>query len=206
MSLPEAYIYQPLGPRYIRLIKIVRPNLWQRVCGTSEPDQPELQLEDVSLDETPQYEAISYTWDGQQCEHPIICNGRALKTTKNCIRVLQRLKARACGRFWIDALCIDQSSTNSKEEKTYQIPLMGEIYRKASRVLIWLGESTEGSRQTFQYLNDISDILKSHQLQLSKECMDQVEVRRRQFGGTSPSSLDIYICLMYSIRCQCQTD
>lgn len=41
--------------------------------------------------------------------------------------------------FWIDAICIDQ---DNKEEKACQIPLMGEIYSRASRVLGWLGPET----------------------------------------------------------------
>ncbi|OIW25760.1 hypothetical protein CONLIGDRAFT_561044, partial [Coniochaeta ligniaria NRRL 30616] len=38
--------------------------------------------------------------------------------------------------FWIDAICIDQGN---KDEKAQQIPLMGEIYSLAARVLGWLG-------------------------------------------------------------------
>jgi hypothetical protein len=41
--------------------------------------------------------------------------------------------------FWIDAVCIDQASPI---EKAAQIPLMGEIYSTASRVLAWLGANT----------------------------------------------------------------
>jgi hypothetical protein len=39
--------------------------------------------------------------------------------------------------LWVDAICIDQS--NSTQEKATQIPLMGEIYSRAGRVLAWLG-------------------------------------------------------------------
>ncbi|KAB5528080.1 heterokaryon incompatibility protein-domain-containing protein [Coniochaeta sp. 2T2.1] len=38
--------------------------------------------------------------------------------------------------FWIDAICIDQ---DNKDEKAQQIPMMGEIYSSAARVLGWLG-------------------------------------------------------------------
>ncbi|KAK4136076.1 hypothetical protein BT67DRAFT_375542 [Trichocladium antarcticum] len=43
-------------------------------------------------------------------------------------------------RLWVDALCIDQGSA---EEKARQIPLMGEIYSGAGRVLAWLGGEQE---------------------------------------------------------------
>lgn len=39
--------------------------------------------------------------------------------------------------LWIDTICIDQQNA---DEKALQIPLMGEIYRRATEVTIWLGE------------------------------------------------------------------
>ncbi|KAK4235183.1 heterokaryon incompatibility protein-domain-containing protein [Achaetomium macrosporum] len=39
-------------------------------------------------------------------------------------------------RLWVDAVCIDQTNA---EEKACQIPLMGEVYNSAGRVLAWLG-------------------------------------------------------------------
>lgn len=40
-------------------------------------------------------------------------------------------------RLWIDSLCIDQENP---VEVSQQIPLMGDIYRKAGYVNVWLGE------------------------------------------------------------------
>jgi len=37
------------------------------------------------------------------------------------------------------------------EGKSQQIPLMKEIYRKASNVLIWLGTESEGSKEVMKY-------------------------------------------------------
>lgn len=42
--------------------------------------------------------------------------------------------------MWVDVICINQSD---KTEKEHQIPLMAEIYAKASQVLVWLGESED---------------------------------------------------------------
>ncbi|EMT64801.1 Heterokaryon incompatibility protein 6, OR allele [Fusarium odoratissimum] len=38
--------------------------------------------------------------------------------------------------LWVDALCIDQ---NNIKERGHQVNRMGEIYKKADRVIIWLG-------------------------------------------------------------------
>lgn len=47
--------------------------------------------------------------------------------------------------FWIDAVCINQKD---REEKSAQLPLMTAIYKRASRVIVWLGppENAQGTR------------------------------------------------------------
>ena len=43
--------------------------------------------------------------------------------------------------LWIDAVCIDQDMTDSlKVEKNAQVQLMAQIYSKAIKVLVWLGD------------------------------------------------------------------
>lgn len=51
--------------------------------------------------------------------------------------------------LWIDAICIDQ---NSLSEKTHQVGMIRDIYRGASRVLIWLGESDRDIRKAMAFL------------------------------------------------------
>lgn len=51
--------------------------------------------------------------------------------------------------MWIDALCICQEND---EEKSHQVRLMGEIYKRCAKVCIWVGEyATSSSR--FDYGN-----------------------------------------------------
>jgi len=50
--------------------------------------------------------------------------------------------------IWVDAICINQGSGTSKEKDDEQIPLMGEIYSRATTVHIWLGpDKRRGNRQ-----------------------------------------------------------
>ena len=51
---------------------------------------------------------------------------------------LQLRQSHAGSYIWIDALCIWQTNT---QERNSQVDLMGEIYGKAAKVLIWLGVS-----------------------------------------------------------------
>ena len=46
--------------------------------------------------------------------------------------------------FWIDAICIDQKTNSEKNE---QLPMMADIYRRASRVVVWLG-APESRKET----------------------------------------------------------
>jgi hypothetical protein len=47
----------------------------------------------------------------------------------------------------VDAICIDQAN---EKEKGDQIPLMVEIYAKASRVVVWLGDAKDDSDRALE--------------------------------------------------------
>lgn len=44
--------------------------------------------------------------------------------------------------LWVDTLCINQTDL---QERSHQVNMMGKIYSKADRVLIWLGEESQDS-------------------------------------------------------------
>ncbi|KXX81060.1 Heterokaryon incompatibility protein 6, OR allele [Madurella mycetomatis] len=48
--------------------------------------------------------------------------------------------------LWADAICINQ---DDKEEKTAQVPLMGDIYTNCSKVIVWLGQPLENTERAF---------------------------------------------------------
>jgi hypothetical protein len=94
-------------------------------------------LKIVSLDSTPPYEALSYTWCKQESGY-LQCDGKRLRIRQNLRDALTRLRSTVVQRvIWTDAICINQ---HDEEEKANQIGLMREIYNKATRVLVWLGE------------------------------------------------------------------
>lgn len=61
---------------------------------------------------------------------------RHLRARSNASGGATRLDFQTVSHLWIDAVCIDQSNAR---EKAAQIPLMGEVYSRAGRVLAWLG-------------------------------------------------------------------
>lgn len=156
MSDQKFYKHVPLrSPRSSRVITLKGTSIG--LFRRPPKDQSlEVELEEISLDGSVPYEALSYTWGGQQADRTIRCHGKPMKITLNCEIALKRLRTLSKRRLWIDSICIDQ---NNPEEKKTHIPLMGEIYGKAKRVLVWLGEGTEASDAGIRYLQDVQDIL-----------------------------------------------
>jgi hypothetical protein len=119
-------------------------------------------LREISLDSPNPFDALSYVWDndspspneekpGPNKEKPvpiyILLDGKAgephkpLEIPESCYIALKNLRDHHGVRtIWVDAICIDQKSDG---EKNMQLPLMKEIYGKARKVYIWLGESKE---------------------------------------------------------------
>lgn len=84
------------------------------------------------------YDALSYVWGSATENRHIVVNHTEIKITDNLFRALRRLRSKKeTQTFWIDALCINQSDD---EEKAVQVARMGDVYRAANVVHIWLGE------------------------------------------------------------------
>jgi Heterokaryon incompatibility protein (HET) len=70
-------------------------------------------------------------------------NKQRLDVTKNLHVALLYLRDHFLERtLWVDAICINQ---NDKKERGQQIRLMANIYSRAARVLVWLGETAGAS-------------------------------------------------------------
>lgn len=141
-------------------------------------EQPTCSLYVVSLDDNPQYEALSYVWGDPNITTPIqlytvprrsilqvqeasaslpptesqVCSTQWPVTT-NLEAALRYLRHESTERvLWIDAICIDQSNI---EERNHQVPLMKAIYSKATAVQVWLGSPTTGSHDAITILKQM---------------------------------------------------
>ncbi|KAF2213418.1 hypothetical protein CERZMDRAFT_96261 [Cercospora zeae-maydis SCOH1-5] len=88
----------------------------------------------------------------------IKCNGFVIKVTKNLHDFLQAIRGRAdCNKsnFWIDALCINQSPTDSTGEKPEQVKIMAKVYKEAKNVIVWLGKEDDDSRSATRLMNEL---------------------------------------------------
>ena len=106
----------------------------------------------VPADTKLSYAAVSYMWGDATTTAHILVNRQPFRVRLNLLELLEELKARRYrGFLWIDAICIDQSSIL---EHNHQVAIMGKIFTKASRVIVWLGIPTEDMKCSLEFLED----------------------------------------------------
>jgi len=154
MALPTTqrarYQHQPLKNIDSVRVLYLQPSRFE--------DDIKVELTEVSVANPPLYEALSYVWGSPTANNPISCHGRDLLVTANCIAPMRQLRNKKKRRvLWIDAICIDQSSMN---ERSQQVELMGNVYSKARRVILWLGEESTFSDFTISFLKSYHRVLK----------------------------------------------
>jgi hypothetical protein len=91
------------------------------------------------------YTACSYVWGKEVSPELILVNGQPAPVTRNLLDFIQAIRLNMQGLhiiLWIDAICIDQSST---PERSRQVQIMGDIFKTAARVYCLLDPATEDS-------------------------------------------------------------
>lgn len=164
-SLPKAegsyFEHEPLKDNkgMTRLIKLL---------PSKSPAKPiSCEILHVSLSDAPDYEALSYTWGGQNADCVMYCKDKRLLVTRNLFLALARLRMPDDSRLiWADAVCIDQKNM---AEKTHQVRMMKEIYQAARRVVIWLGEDEGNSHSAIALLGRLVDVWRQQQQILDKD-------------------------------------
>lgn len=112
----------------------------------------EARIRVVNLDSNPRFTALSYVCGIDAGEPPtILCDDVPIKVYCNCYSALWHLRRRL-GQLtiWVD--CISINATDP-DEKSRQIPLMGDIYSQAAVVYAWLGRGSISSQRAMSYLS-----------------------------------------------------
>jgi hypothetical protein len=146
----EKFQYTPLNASKteIRLIELL-PRATK--CSSQSELGPRCNLIHVSLDDKPDYAALSYTWGDPRDTQTIMIGSCSVPVTRNLYFALKHLQYKKTARvIWVDALCINQSDN---EEKGWQVELMREIYQRATFVSIWLGLADDTSDKVMGYLH-----------------------------------------------------
>ncbi|KAL8993106.1 MAG: hypothetical protein Q9169_006597 [Polycauliona sp. 2 TL-2023] len=151
----DQYRYRPLPP--IAELGSTPPftRLLLLAPGTSH-DPLSCSLTTVDIQNAPTYEALSYSWGRESAVHPLWCHGRPLPIRLNLDLALRNLRLpNQARRLWVDALCIDQTST---DERSRQVGYMRLMYKHAARTIVWLGLKTPGIDEVFRLSQIVAEI------------------------------------------------
>lgn len=146
---PDYSDYEPLDPsrRHIRLLSL----------SLAENDTRTIHIKSfhVSLDNHPEYEALSYYWGPPDETRSIVVNGKLVQIRRSIYSFLWEMCARGQTRpIWLDSLCINQCDV---KERNWQVSIMGDIYRSAARVNAWIGETDLDSEYALGYMKHCHD-------------------------------------------------
>lgn len=124
----------------------------QRSDHTSDPLVGTFRTVSLDQESTPCYTALSYVWGAlQPTQGTTIDLGVGhLSITKTCHDALRQIRSlHGNTTIWVDSICIDQTS---EAERHHQVSLMGDVYSRADKVYIWLGEETPDIRRALEYI------------------------------------------------------
>ncbi|KAF2437955.1 hypothetical protein P171DRAFT_424929 [Karstenula rhodostoma CBS 690.94] len=148
----------PLEDGQIRLLQV------SQCSNTSEIS---CALTVVSLRSQPSYFALSYTWGSPfpnyserqdtSADLAITCNGVKIPVKPNLYDFLLRCARHPDSsyreRLWVDAVCINQKN---HLERSKQVQLIGDIYKLAARVVVWLGVEDDTTAEAVELMREFA--------------------------------------------------
>lgn len=124
----KKYDYRTLPKNSIRIF-LLHPG------AHNHPLRGELEIRD--LDNSGTYVAMSYAWGEPVFKDALTLRGGHLRITASLASALRTFrKSNEPIALWIDQVCINQADIR---ERGSQVALMGQIYRRAQQVFVWLG-------------------------------------------------------------------
>ncbi|KAH8797863.1 heterokaryon incompatibility protein-domain-containing protein [Xylogone sp. PMI_703] len=185
--LTDRRTHRPLTGDDIRLLTL-QPGLFN--------DPIHCQLEQVSLSAGHAYEALSYVWGNTSDTSPMILDRTPHHITKNLECALRYLRYKEFPRvLWVDAICINQ---NDPDEKSQQVPMIGEIYSRATKVHAWLGEADRDIDCIYNVLQEFRDRRREAEFPTHFDAAEQLSFHRQLFrniyldkAGTLPEQSDL---------------
>ena len=136
----------------VRLLQLLRGD---------ETDDIQCNIWEARIDQSEgglSYDALSYTWGSMALNEQITVDGSTMRVTSNLFDALKHLRLDNKDRIlWIDAICINQSDAN---ERKHQVRHMGNIYKEADHVIVWLGHSSVHSDYIMDFMKQLQDMTK----------------------------------------------
>lgn len=157
--LDTTFAYHPLDEDFstIRLLRVSSGAEEEELCCT---------IEHVPFTTDLQYRALSYAWrdssldfglDAKQAERLIVNKDCLLLIGKNLAAFLRQIRDLTVptAYWWIDAVCINQEDIR---ERNRHVIKMGEVYKRATDVLVWLGPHQGDSVLAMSFITRIAQL------------------------------------------------
>jgi hypothetical protein len=123
------------------------------LCAGSQSERIRCKLTESPLESPTPYNALSYVWGSRRDPGRILLDSQEYLVTRNLFEALKELRLPDSDKvLWVDALCINQSDI---AERSAQVILMDSVYKKATRVIAWLGPHENDSALTFELLQKV---------------------------------------------------
>ena len=150
----KKYVYKPLAPRMIRLIRLSDWNsnpIRSRGVLLKHFLLEERSIDDPSLS----YVALSYAWGSGDKDSSLTFHD----STGNAVIMVTQTAWEAVNMLapvyslWVDQISINQ---DDKDEKSQQIAMMGDIYSRCWNCAIWLGAADKHTAEAFGFLRRLA--------------------------------------------------
>ncbi|EDO00031.1 hypothetical protein SS1G_02890 [Sclerotinia sclerotiorum 1980 UF-70] len=156
----QLYKYRPPEtPETIRVIVLqpAKNHNEPLECNIIHQDRHEILLD---IGDEQHFEAVSYTWGGSDLSCEISCDKKSafMNITHSVDSLLRHFRTESSARYlWVDAICLNQADN---DEKSIQVSLMGDIYRQARRILVWLDDASpeDDIQLVFAFLKRLTSI------------------------------------------------
>jgi hypothetical protein len=129
-------------------------------CAVYDPSREKTEsrtLQFQDLIQNPLYENLHYQSGGCRPSGTITCDGVEMTIGGELYSALKRLRPEdVVLRIWVDAICIHQSNL---EERNQHVKMMGEVYRKAETVRVWLGGAVGIEQMALRCLGNVNEKL-----------------------------------------------
>lgn len=134
-------------------------------------------LEHVNLDHNLRYEALSYEWGNPQKKYSItLSSGSRIHITESLYHALRDIRHSSSSEgdrvIWADGICINQRDISERE---HQVSIMRLIYRRAIRVITYIGPETDDSSPAIDFACHLRNFALWQQQNLTDNRHDSVE-------------------------------
>ncbi|RSL40202.1 hypothetical protein CEP53_013523 [Fusarium sp. AF-6] len=153
MDAKVTHVHQPLPPLptlgnkpyYTRILTLFPGDMDAPLFCT---------MQIIDLNHAPfTFEALSYVWGKSKSAEPLFCDDGHLEITVNLDKALRHLRlSNMRRRLWVDAICIDQTDL---AERARQVQYMRLVYKRAARVIVWLGEKQDWTETAITFAKEL---------------------------------------------------